>query len=127
MLCTQGAVAVQMCIGINLSCRTVSATSLAFHCSTGLALNAAEGGPTCRQYFAGMRHVLAPVQHSLPHTQAEATLLRGAQCSRALRDVTAVTRQEGLTETEMVTPFGKLTSSATMRWRASGVSGAAEE
>ena len=33
----------------------------------------------------------------------------------------------GLTETEMVMPLGKLTSSDTMRWRASGVSGAAEE
>ena len=79
------------------------------------------------RYFAGMKHVLAPVQHSLPHIPGEANFLQGAQCGRALRDVTAVTRQEGLTETEMVTPFGKLTSSATMRWRASGVSGAAEE
>ena len=33
----------------------------------------------------------------------------------------------GFTETEMVTPSGKLTSSATMRCRASGVRGAAEE
>lgn len=67
--------------GSHLSCSTVSATSLGFHCSTGLLFSAFEGGPTCEAtHHAISCHGLCSFG-AASHVSPSLTLREGLVCS----------------------------------------------
>ena len=84
---------------------TAFATSLGFQLSVLISPSQGGGGPTCAQ------KTLASFGIHLQRQIRQKILSVGLS----------------LTETDIVMPSGKSTSSVTMRWRASAVSGAAEE